>query len=143
MAFQRFPAVAVKEEFRVIKTSSENTFISNLYIADRPVSSVPDRQKIRHKRAVLLSDGIVPLMVTHGSHHRRHGKIKKFFINAAIERRRILHQIIDFFQEIRIVPDLPPQLLCCLLQPRGNQGASFVLIRNDERLPHRFLICFR
>ena len=143
MAFQRFPAVAVKEELRIIKTGTENSFISNLHIADCPVSSVPDRQEIRHKRAIFLSDGIVPLMVAHGGHHRRHGEIKKFFINTSIERRRILHQIIDFFQEIRIVPDLPPQRLCRLLQSRGNQGASFVLIRDDKRLPHRFFIRFR
>lgn len=143
VAFQRFLPVIFEEELCIVQTGPENSFVADLYIPDGPGSAVPHSEEVRHEGAVFILHRIVSLMISHGRNHCRYGQLQEFFINASVQGGRVFYQIIDFLQQICIVAYLSVKLLRNLQKTIPDQFPSFILVDNDIRLSHVFLIFFR
>ena len=136
MSFQRFLSVVVKEKFRIIEPRPEHAFISDLHIFNRVRAAVPHRQEIRKQTPVFLLHGVIPLMIAHRRDDSRDGKLQKFRVNSPVERRRIFHDVINFFQKFGIVPHNAGKLRCLFQKTLANHLAPLVLIDDDIRRPH-------
>ena len=143
VAFQYFLPVVFKEEFSIVQTGTKHLFIAVLYVFQCFGAAVSDGEEIGHKAAVFVPYRIVSLMVTHGSNHSRYGELQEFIVDSAVERSGILHQVVDFFQKIRIVPYMAAQFFRCFQKTFFNHVPSFVLIYDDEGFSHGFLVVFR
>ena len=140
MAFQALLAVVFKEEFRIVQASAKHLFIAMLYIFQSLGAAISDSQEIWHQRAIFISDRIVSLVVSHRRNHSRYRKLQEFIIDAAVERSRVFDQVVDFFQEVRIVPYMAAQLLSHLEEAFFDELAAFILVYDDESLSHGVLV---
>ena len=140
MAFQGLLAVVFEEEFRIVKTGTEDFFVAVLDVFKGLGAAVTNGQEVRHEGAVFVSDRVVSLMVTHRGDDGRYRELQEFIIDPAIERSRVFDEVVDLFQEVCIVPDMTAELICNGEKAGTNHFAAFILINDDKGLTHGFLV---
>ena len=109
VTYQRFLAVVFKEEFRIIETGAEYSFIADLHVMNGFGAAIPDGEEIRHEAAIFVSYRVVTLMIPHRSNDCRYRELQEFIIDTAIQRSGVFDEVIDFFQKIFIVPYMAAQ----------------------------------
>lgn len=140
VAFQGLLAVVFEEEFRIVKTGTEDFFVAVLNVFEGFRSAVTNSQEVRHERAVFVSDRVVSLMVTHRGNNGWYRELQEFIIDPAIERSRVFDEVVDLFQEVCIVPDVAAELVCNGEKAGANHFAAFILINDDKGFPHGLLV---
>ena len=145
MRFEGFLPVVVKEEFRVVQPGAEHALVADLHVFEGFRAAVPHGEEIGHEAAVFGVHRIVALVVAHGGDDGRRGELHEVRVDASVKRRGVFHDVVDFFEEVRIRPDFAAELGRGIEEALPDHFAAFVLIDDDEGAAHGFFIvrgCF-
>ena len=143
IGFQFLFPVFVKEEFRVTETGPQHPFITVGHILQKRFAAVPYGNKFVQQFAVFTPHREIALMIAHRRDDSRFRQRQIFFFKFSAQRRGILYQIIDFFQQIRrnfnLSTFFPGQFGNLL----PDHLPAFILICDDKILFQNFFIVIR
>ena len=145
ISFQFLFPVFIEEEFRITETCPQHPFIAVSYILQKRLATVTYGNKLVQQFAVFAPDREIALMIPHGRNNRRFRQRQILLFKFSAQRRGILYQIINFFQQIRRDFDFAAFFPCQFGNLLPDHLPAFILICDDKILFQNFfiVICHR